>query len=244
MSRPPRRDIVVPGLPHHVIIRGNNRRRIFSRSSDFQRFLWYLDRALERTGVHLHAYELLANHGHLIVTPESMEAMALMMKLACSRYAMYRNRNRAGSGKLFEERFRSIAITSDEQLQITTCYIEANAIRAGIVGDPAGYRWSSYALHAGLPVDDAASKRWTPSPWYLAQGIDAAERGSRYRALFDDYVRGERKPEHVDVIDKAEALSRVPYTRRLERPNRVRAMEPPASYGKLRGCPENDSADE
>lgn len=212
----------MPGLPHHVILRGNNRRRLFSYSTDYERFMSYLARAVRKTGVKLHALSLMANHVHLIVTPADAGVLARFVKLTAQRYAQVRNLRRDGSGKLFEERYTCVPILTDEQLAATTAYVDLNAHRAHLVEDPSAHRWSTYRLHAGLPGSAVPESLWTPSAWYFTLGATPAARAACYR----DFAAAWAAQYHaVDAALPAEDRQPALHARRLERPDRSRAAD-------------------
>jgi putative transposase len=230
---------VHPDLPHHVILRGNNRRRLFGRPGDYSRFISYLGDAIQKHDVALHGLTLMANHVHAILRPSGREGLVQAIKSTAQRYAVYRNRQRESTGKLFEQRFWCTPITTDEYLAAVTCYNDLNAVRAGLVGDPLAFRWSTYALHAGQPSCSAIpAELWTPSPWYLDLGGDPLERAARYAQAAWLYLKSSLPDRHASSTAAAEALSTTRYRRRLERPDRTRADEPAAAYGELRGMPE------
>lgn len=178
---------IVEGYPHHVILRGNNRRRLFSFPRDYLFFLAELGAAQSTCGCLIHAFCLMTNHVHLVMTPVLVSSLALLIKRVAQNVAQRRNRARGGSGKLFEERFKSITIADDAQLAATTGYVEMNPIRAGLCNDPAVYRWSSYRLHVGTERSQVSRALWTPSPWYEGLGRDAVARANAYEAWFADY---------------------------------------------------------
>jgi putative transposase len=238
MARPLRE--IHPGFPHHVILRGNNHRRLFSRPGDYQRFLSFLAESLRKNSVALHAITLMANHVHTILRPGDRESLVRVVKSTAQRYAVYRNRRRGGTGKLFEQRYQCIPVRTDEQLGIVTCYSDLNAVRAGLVDDPLKFRWSTYALHVGLPDrGDIPVELWTPSAWYLALGSDPALRALRYAEATAAYVEHSLPERHSAIAAAIEAVSNASDGRRLERPDRTRANEDRAAYGKVRGMPEN-----
>ena len=214
--------VVIPGLPHHVILRGNNRRRLFSYSTDYERFIWYLGRAMRRTGVRLHGLSLMMNHVHPIVTPPDAATLARFVKLTAQRYAQFRNLRRDGSGKLFEERYTCVPILTDEQLAVVTAYVDLNALRAHAVEDPADHRWSTYRLHAGLPDSGVPESLWTPSAWYLSLGATPEARAACYRDFVASWAARYRAAEAaIPAESKRPAL----HARRLERPDRSRAAD-------------------
>jgi putative transposase len=229
MSRAPR--IVVPGLPHHVVLRGNNRRRLFSYPSDRLRFIAYLRRAQESSGSMIHAIDLMQNHVHLVPTPSTTTGLADLIKPAAERYAAWRNRIREGSGKLFEERFYSHPIVTTDQLMVTTLYAELNAARAGLVADPLDDEWSTYAHHVGRPERSRIpAALWQPSAWYLALGATAEVRAARYAELASEYLKRVRPPDKPSRAELIEARATRRYTRRLLRPDGSFAGETRARY--------------
>ena len=211
--RKPRSEILIAELPNHLILRGNNRRRLFSYPKDYRTFLWHLGRAAEETNCLVHSLCLMTNHVHNLTTPPSVDAASKCIARVAQRYAQLRNAQRNGSGKLFEQRFYSKPVETDDYLLAATLYIEANPIRAGVVTNALDYPWSTYPLHAGCPERSAVPRQlWAPSRWYLSLGHSARERARAYCELFDAYV-GQRPID--DDGDR--------YTRRLLRPNGSRA---------------------
>jgi REP-associated tyrosine transposase len=230
MARQPR--LVVAGQPHHVYLRGNNRRVIFSSKADFTFFVACLRRALDATRCQLHQLTLMRNHVHSIITPPDEDAISSLVKRACQRYSQDRNQKRGASGKLFEERYRSKIIVDDAQLMTTTLYNDANAYKAGEVTDPFVHEWSTVPLHAGVSGARLIRSLWTPSRWYLRLGRTEEERVLAYRREKIAYL--ELAPATIDdaiALDaKAEAADAERYVRRLERPNRSSAREPELPY--------------
>lgn len=221
-------------MPHHIILRGNNRRRLFSFASDYRRFIWYLRRAVAKSGVKLHVLSLMPNHIHLVVRPPDAAALALFVKLFAQRYAQARNGRRDGSGKLFEARYYCVPILTDEQMAAVTAYVDLNAFRAHNVEDPAAHRWCTYRLHAGLPDSDIPADLWTPSEWYLSLGDTREARAERYRQFAAEQAARHRAGEAAEAATAALEPPSV-YTRRLERPDRSRAAEDvPISYPEAR----------
>jgi REP-associated tyrosine transposase len=218
--------VVAPGLPHHVIVRGNNRRRLFSKNADYLRFIRLVSQALQEQPCALHGLVLMSNHAHLLVTPATHLSLGAFVKHFAQRYAVWRNEARDASGKLFEQRFDSEIVDNAEYLAIVSAYIDLNPVRAGMTNDPGQYRWSTYWLHAGAPTrSDVDTPMWTPSPWYLGLAPDAPSRATAYRAWVETCRLRDAKPPKVERITTVERLSATPYTRRLLRPNGSRAAE-------------------
>lgn len=212
--------LVEPERPHHVVLRGNNRRRLFSFASDYLRLLVYLGVALEPGQCRLHAIVMMSNHVHLLLTPQSAQALADFVKALSQRYAQYRNRTRGGSGKLFEERYFSCPIEDDNHYGCTLAYIDDNPRRAGIVLHPSDYRWSSYHVYVGgrEPWKAGFADLITPASWYLDLGASTAARAASYVDWVEDCHTRARRPLHADKIDQLERAS-VRSHRRLRRPD-------------------------
>ena len=195
MPRTPRP--IVPGQPLHLIQRGNNRTASFHDRHDFAFYLRVLHDVSRRAGCAIHAYVLMTNHVHLLVTPETEGGPARMMQGVGRRYVRYFNERRGRTGTLWEGRYRSTLVDSDRYFLACSRYIELNPVRAGIVADPAAYGWSSFRRNA-MGRDDRVI---TPHATYRALGSCAAERCAAYRALFDaplgsdtlDAIRGAAK---------------------------------------------------
>lgn len=211
--------IVVPGQPHHVYLRGNNRRRLFSSGADYERFIACLTLGLSSSACALHQLTLMTNHVHLIATPPVVAGLSTLLHRTCQRYAQVRNSLRDGSGKLFEERFQSKPILDDEYLATVTIYNDVNAYRAGRVKTPLAHVWSTGPMHAGR-AGRIPGQLWTPSAWYLALGATPQARAIRYREIVAERV--------VAAEDTAPTS---PYQRRLERPDRTTAQEKSPRWG-------------
>jgi putative transposase len=140
----------IPGLPRHLVVRGNNRMPCFTNDMDRRVFLRYLGEALVEYGCRLHAFVLMTNHVHLLVTGDREGAIASMMHSVGLRYVRYFNTAHDRTGSLFEGRYRASHVEDERYLLTCMRYIELNPVRAGIVVDPADYPWSSYRHNAGL----------------------------------------------------------------------------------------------
>ena len=140
--------MVLDGFSLHVTQRGNNRCATFKDTSDYEVFLWFLRFAIQRYNVRVHAYALMSNHFHLMVTPESGRALARAIQSLGRRYVRYFNDRYERTGTLWEGRFRSAIITEERYWLTCMRYVEMNPVRAGLATAPEGYRWSSYRSHA------------------------------------------------------------------------------------------------
>ena len=218
-------------IPMHLTHRGVNRAATFLDEDDRAGYLQALAKAASDQRVMLHAYVLMTNHVHLLVSTLVPGAVSRMMQAVGRRYVRPFNARHGRTGTLWEGRYKSCLIDSDRYLLACIRYIELNPVRAGMVVAPWDYRWSSVHAHLGLLADP----RWHPHATYLGLGPDAVARASNYRALLmetldqaelaaiRDYLRQERalgSPRFHAMIEKT--LNR-PATMRLPgRPTRAR----------------------
>jgi putative transposase len=143
----------VTDLPLHVVQRGNDRQACFFGDLDFRLYLKALADASSRYRVLVHAYVLMTNHVHMLVTPLVVGAVSRMMQSLGTRYAKYVNDSRARTGTLWEGRYKACLVARDEHALAVCRYIDLNPVRAGMVRHPADYRWSSYAALAQMRAD-------------------------------------------------------------------------------------------
>jgi len=193
MARPKR--MYLSGCTYHVVHRGNNRQRIFSRPIDNIRYQDYLMDALLRYGVFCHAYVLMPNHVHLLLSPGSSIGVSRLMSLVGNRYVQYFNRRYERTGTLWEGRHYSCLVASDDYLWACYRYIEMNPVRSELVQHPAGYYWSSFACNA----QGVRSELVTPHPAYLGLGSDDNQRALAYRRMFE----ADRRIDSFDLIRDA-----------------------------------------
>lgn len=177
---PRRSRLQVAGVPVHIIQRGNNRQACFFAEDDYLFFLDCLVKIAKRFRCALHAYVLMTNHFHLLLTSELEVGPSLLMKFLGQRYVQYVNRTYRRSGSLWEGRFRSSLVQTERYVLGCYRYIEMNPVRANMVKHPGEYPWSSHAANAeGKPV------AWlTPHGEYLALNLDDERRREAYRGLF------------------------------------------------------------
>ena len=193
MPRRPR--VVLPGVPLHLIQRGNNRQACFFADDDYQFYLEWLRTYARNTGCAIHAYVLMTNHVHLLLSSAAAGGAGDMMKRLGQRYVQYVNRTYRRSGTLWEGRFRSCL--TQEETYVLGCYryIELNPVRSGMVEHPGEYRWSSYGHNAqGL-----ANALIRPHALYTGLGRKAPLRQEAYREIF----RYQLDPGLVDQIRTA-----------------------------------------
>ncbi len=183
MARMPR--YVIPGQPQHVIQRGNNRQPIFGSDDDYRYYLEKLKEASLKHECDIHAYVLMTNHVHLLVTPQQEKSIGRMMQTLGRYYVQYFNHCYQRTGTLWEGRYKATLIDTERYLLTCMRYIELNPVRAtGMVDHPAEYPWSSYR-HNALGVSDALI---TPHDEYLRLALFDEKRQSSYRALFKAHI--------------------------------------------------------
>lgn len=178
MARKPR--FGLPGVPQHVIQRGNNREPCFYAEDDYRRYLGDLKEALGHNDCRLHAYVLMTNHVHLLATPMAEHGVSHLMQDVGRKYVRYINDTYRRSGTLWEGRYKSSLIDSEAYLLTCMRYIELNPLRANMVTHPGEYRFSSYAGNA----QGEDSPLLTPHPIYRRLGTDLAACQHAYRELF------------------------------------------------------------
>ncbi len=178
MPRRPR--IHLPDVPQHVIQRGVDRQPIFFSDEDRIFYLDWLEEYAQKRGIFLHAYCLMTNHVHLLLSAPSTEALAGLMQDIGRRYVQYVNRTYQRSGGLWQGRYKSSLVQTERYLLSCMRYVELNPVRAGMVQAPGDYRWSSYQANA-LGGDN---KRLTPHAEYHSLAADARKRQQAYGELF------------------------------------------------------------
>ncbi len=169
----------ISGQPYHIVQRGNNREPCFIEIENYQFYLGLWQELSNKYAVSVHAYCLMTNHIHFLVTPETDDAISLVMKQVGSRYAQYINKKYKRTGTLWEGRHKSSLIQSEKYLLTCYRYVELNPVRAGMVEKPESYKWTSY--HANAWGDLSWIK---PHEEYQRLGRDSVERCFAYRELF------------------------------------------------------------
>ena len=228
MARLPRPDIA--HVPQHVVQRGNNRMPCFFDDDDRRHYLNVLREARLRHRCSIHAYVLMSNHVHLLASPATPGAIAAMMQFLGRLYVPAFNTRHRRSGTLWEGRYKSCLVDSEDYLLRCYRYIELNPVRAAMVAAPEDHRWSSYHANALGEIDALV----VPHPTYIALATTSDERQQAYRhlvadALSDDelseiraYVQQQRAlgSNHFQAMIEAE-LGRCAHTRPAHRPRRA-----------------------
>ena len=224
MARLPR--IVIPGQPQHVIVRGNNRSEIFRADADYSFYLEKLKAACDQHGCQIHAYILMTNHVHLLVTPETEQSLAKTLQMLGRYYVQYFNFSYQRTGTLWEGRYKATLIDSESYLLTCMRYIELNPVRAGMVSHPSEYRWSSYHCNA-LGRADALV---TTHLQYRRLDKAAETRQAAYRLLFRHHLAESSVAAIRDATNKAWVLGSDRFKQRVQR-QLARRVEPSARGG-------------
>lgn len=205
--------LTLPGHPHHVIQRGNNRQAIFVSAADYQTMLDLLEENASKFNVAIHSYVLMGNHFHLLATPETANGLPQMMQAVGRRYVRHFNDSQKRTGTLWEGRYRSTLIQTEPYLLACMAYIDLNPVRADMVVQAKDYPWSSHAHYVGGRID----KLITPHALFWSLGNTPFAREAAYadlvqagisvaqqQALTDSALRGWALggPEFVENLQK------------------------------------------
>lgn len=178
MARAPR--LCIPGIPLHIIKRGNNKQDCFFCERDYRVFLHKLKEYSDKFSVAIHSYVLMTNHFHLLVTPSSKDCVAKMMHGLGTYYVCYINHTYNRTGTLWEGRYRDSLVCTDQYFLTVSRYIELNPVRAFMVNAPEFYPWSSYRSNAlGNPTQLISEH-----PLYTELGASNESRNRAYQKLF------------------------------------------------------------
>lgn len=211
MARLPR--LTLPGYPHHIIQRGNNRQAIFAARSDYEELLGLMDEYSRKFDVAIHSYVLMSNHFHVLATPQTADGVPQLLQAVGRSYVRAFNKRQGRSGTLWEGRYKSTLIQAERYLLACMVYIDLNPVRAGLVTEPGAYPWSSYLHYTGRKID----KLVTPHPLYwelgntpfareqayaelVAAGLSSQQQRALTEATFRGWAVGE--PDYVADLQK------------------------------------------
>ena len=210
MSRKPR--FLLPGVPQHVIQRGHHREPCFFAEEDYQRYLHDLHEAALKNRLQIHAYVLMTNHVHLLVTPEQPFSVMHTMQDLGRKFVRFINHRYKRTGGLWEGRYKASLVDSETYLLTCMRYIEMNPVRAGMVARPDEYRWSSYGTNAiGRPNGMLAMH-----PLYLSLGRDKAAREHAYRELFRHHLDSAELQSVREALNQELVLGREDFKDKIE----------------------------
>jgi len=187
--------LVVPDVSLHIVQRGHDRADCFFEDADYLAYLVALGTYAARFGCVVHAYCLMTNHAHVLLTPHDATGCGLLMKHLAQRHAKRINAKQERTGTLWEGRYYSGVVATDDYADACYRYIELNPVRAAMVPHPSQYRWSSYNANVGCDLHSFIR----PHAAFLALAKDDPARVAAYQALCDDPLR----QELVDEIRRA-----------------------------------------
>ena len=210
MPRLPRLNI--PNIPQHVIQRGNNRQACFFDDADHEFYLDKLKDYAKKYKVSVHAYVLMTNHVHLLLTPETATGVSQLMQALGRIYVLYINKTYNRTGTLWEGRFKSTLVDNELYYLRVSRYIELNPVRANMVDAPAQYPWSSYHSNA-LGKEIALI---TAHEMYLALGNNGKTRETAYMELFQSTLDKKLIEEITECTLKGWVLGNDQFTQQIE----------------------------
>ncbi|MBA4142737.1 MAG: transposase, partial [Nitrosospira sp.] len=193
---------ILPGQPQHVILRGNNRSEIFCAEADYRFYLDKLQLACEKHNCDIHAYVLMTNHVHLLITPHEEQSLSKAMQMLGRYYVQYFNHCYRRTGTLWEGRYKATLIDTEAYLLTCMRYIELNPVRAGMVEHSSEYRWSSYGFNALGQTNNLM----TPHHEYRCLGNNDKERRNVYQQLFEQHIPEESINAIREATNKAWVL--------------------------------------
>ena len=218
MARLPRLNLA--GIPQHVVQRGNNRQVSFFAEQDYAVYLDKLKDYAKKYQVNVHAFVLMTNHVHLLMTPETEKGVSQLMQSLGRYYVMYINKTYQRTGTLWEGRYKSTLVDSDNYFLLVSRYIELNPVRANMVEHPAQYPWSSY--HGNALNKDVVLL--SPHHSYQSLGINKEARKQAYKYLFTHHIPELTLQEIRDATNKAWVLGENRFKQQIEQQTGRRAV--------------------
>jgi putative transposase len=222
MARLPRLDL--PHVPQHIVQRGNNRLPCYLDDGDRRCYLNLLSEALLDTDVTLHAYVLMDNHVHLLLTPPEVGAVSRLMQKIGRQYVGRFNARHRRTGTLWEGRYKSCLVDSESYVLHCSRYIDLNPVRARMTDDPTQFAWSSCVSLCGQRDDPLLS----PHLAYMRLGSTRAERADAYRTLLSESLSDEDLQAIRAYLQQQRALGRDDFRAMVEAKTRRFAGVRPA----------------
>jgi putative transposase len=202
----------LPGIPQHIVQRGNNRQVCFFTEQDYTVYLSKLKEYSQKYNVAVHSYILMTNHIHLLLTPKEGNGISRLIQSLGRYYVRYVNQTHGRSGTLWEGRYKSTLIDSDNYFLVVSRYIELNPVRARMVKHPFEYPWSSYQNNA----EGKRIELLTPHICYQSLGKTDKKRQEKYKSLFEDKIPDYTIKEIRDATNKAWVLGDSKFKQQIE----------------------------
>jgi putative transposase len=219
MARQPR--LTLPGYPHHVIQRGNNKQAIFATAADYSVWLDLLEENAKKFDVAIHSYVLMSNHFHLLATPQTADGLPKMMQAVGRSYVRYFNDAHGRSGTLWEGRYKSTLIETDRYLLACMAYIDLNPVRAGLVAQPQDYPWSSHHHYLGVRID----RLITPHALYWELGNTPFAREAAYAELVQSGINPVQQAAITQATLNGWALGEADFLADLQKKTKRRVVK-------------------
>ena len=210
MPRKPR--FYLPGVPAHIVQRGNSRQAAFFQDSDYSNYLVWLREGAAKYGCAIHSYVLMTNHVHLLMTPKTRHSISQTIQHVGRHYVTYVNATYNKSGTLWEGRHKGCIIDSEQYLFACMRYIEMNPVRACMVKRPADYRWSSYAANAVGKHDKVV----TPHSLYSELAINTEQRLCVYRDMFKQLIDSDNMDDIRATVQTGTPLGNAQFREQIE----------------------------
>jgi putative transposase len=211
MPRTKRLDLA--GVARHVVQRGNDRQPCFFRDGDYRYYLQTLQEACTKYRCRVHAYVLMTNHVHLLMTPEEPDSISKVMQALGSRYVRYVNDTLGRSGTLWEGRYKASLVDTERYVMACYRYIELNPVRAGMLSEAGDYLWSSYPCNGQGRIDPLVS----PHHVYLRTAADPAGRQLYHREFVAQAIPCEELETIRVYIQRQRALGSTRFQEQIER---------------------------
>ena len=205
--------MIIPGIPYHVLNRGNNKQVLFLSDEDKRFFFQILLEAKLKYSCQLYYYTLMKNHYHLMLNSNEKDTLSAMMKIVNERYACYFNKKHNRIGNIWQGRFKSSPIQVEGYFLACGAYIETNCVRALLVNHPKEYQWSSYLFHAFGQKDILIDM----DPWYESLGNNQLERQKRYRKILMDYMSQKKEKTIREAINKGGITGNNKFCQKIEK---------------------------
>lgn len=218
----------LPGVPQHVVQRGNNRQATFFDEGDYRRYLEDLQEATEKYECDVHAYVLMTNHVHLLMTPHKEDSIAKVMQSIGRKYVRYINGTHKRTGTLWEGRYKASIVQNETYLLRCYFYIELNPVRARMVKSPVEYEWSSYGCNAHNKFEELV----TAHDQYLALGKTDEERTHAYRELLRQRLDSDMLQEIRESTNQCRVLGTERFRKEIEQVLKIKTT--PERRGRKR----------
>ena len=210
MARKPR--FTLAGYPQHIIQRGLDRQACFFTAANYRLYLDLLQESAEKYDCHVHAYVLMTNHVHMLVTPQRSLGIPFMMQRLAQRYVRQINRTYRRTGTLWEGRYKAGLVDTEHYLLTCMRYIELNPVRANMVSHPAEYAWSSYK-HNGQGCPDRVIKS---HPLYIQLDKQQQDRCAAYREMFISHIDPDLLSEIRNTLNQELVLGSGAFKKHVE----------------------------